>query len=223
MLQRDRRIAALEACPTRTPAEQRELHLLTQNRDQLWRRIGRQYRHAKRRADELAAYARQHRLSLWTLPRFAGRVEAHDYLLDAARHLLAERERALPGADRGGQARGRPRRSASWSWRAASSRSGLGSPTAGPRTPPRVARARPLQRLRCRARPADVTAAADAAWQQAERAPTDLRREIADLYAALAWWQRVLRCGAAYVVVNAEERRAINAAARAQAAERVAA
>ena len=64
MQRRDRRIAELDALPARTPAEQRELHLLVQNRDQLWRRIARQYQHAKRRADELAAYARQHRLPL---------------------------------------------------------------------------------------------------------------------------------------------------------------
>lgn len=64
--QRDRRIAALEAIPAarRTPAEQDELGALIARRDQHWRRLPEMLATARRRAADLEAYARQHRLPL---------------------------------------------------------------------------------------------------------------------------------------------------------------
>lgn len=62
---RDARIAMLEALGRdRTRTQDHEFGALVNARDHFWRRMGAQHARARRRAADLAAYARQHGLRL---------------------------------------------------------------------------------------------------------------------------------------------------------------
>ncbi|HEU0045106.1 hypothetical protein [Sphingomonas sp.] len=137
-----------------------------------------------------------------TPPRFAARPEVFDYLLDAARRLLAEREARYPAMIEAGKlAVADATRKlelarclvAQWRWAADPARATLGEW----REPGHFnAWAHELA--------AEIADAATRARALADRDPTPLRREVADMYEALAWWQQPVSPGRARIVAHAD-------------------